>query len=118
MKDSSNLRTTRLTLILMLSLATSILWSQNEELVKCDVGAYYQTVQLKNRIQGEGAKNDYVLYKINPSNGQFSFIANLSVSDGPDDLAVPRSVNVNALGVNPVDRQFYFINASSPYQLY
>ncbi|WP_157962314.1 HYR-like domain-containing protein, partial [Winogradskyella aurantiaca] len=119
MKDISNTRTQKLGLAILLSLFFSFAWAQSpDELVECDLGAYYQTVKLKSNRPGEGSRNDFILYRINPISGQFTFIANLSVSDGPDDIAVPRSVNVNSLGVNPIDRQFYFINAKSPYQLY
>jgi uncharacterized repeat protein (TIGR01451 family) len=120
MKNASNFRTLQLKLSLTLMLLLSFCsWSQNnDELVDCDLGAYYQTIRLQNPQPGIGSQNDFILFRVNPINGQFNFIANLSVSDGPGDLAVPQSVNVNSLGVNPIDRHFYFINARSPYQLY
>ncbi|WP_449441486.1 HYR-like domain-containing protein, partial [Winogradskyella aurantiaca] len=102
-------------LAILLLLSTTI---YGQDLVQCGADAYFQTIRLRQNIPGEGQNGDFALYKVDPIAVTFEFIANLSVSDGPDDYAIPSSSSVNSLGVNPDDNQFYFINPSSPYQFY
>ena len=112
-KWSLNLNYAYLVLLLVISSSS---YAQDD--VQCGADAYFQTLRLRENIPGEGSNGDFILYKVDPVEVTFTFIANLSVSDGPDDYAIPDNSSVNSLGVNPIDNQFYFISPSSPYQFY
>ena len=112
-KWSLNFRNAYLILLLLISFTG---YSQDE--VQCGSDAYFQTIRLNSNVPNVGSNGDFILYKVDPVAVTFTFVANLSVSDGPDDYAIPGNSSVNSLGINPEDRQFYFINPSSPYQFY
>ena len=70
---------------------------------ECNVNSYYQTLRLFDDIPGEGVIDDVILYRINPTNASFIFVANLTNSGLPTN-------RFNGIAYNPNDRFIYGIS--------
>ncbi|MEM6515253.1 MAG: gliding motility-associated C-terminal domain-containing protein [Bacteroidota bacterium] len=89
-------------------------FAQGPAVFTCDAAALYQTIRIQQNIPGVGSANDFIFYAVDPSTGEFQFVANLSVDDdgaANGDIALPG--NINSIGFNPVDGFIYGINTDS-----
>jgi len=81
----------------------------------CDGTIFYQTISIRQNIEGVGSNGDFILYLVNPQ-GEFSFFANLSVDDdgnGDEDVALENTIN--GIGFNTVDGLLYGVDSTNDF---